>query len=318
MEDLFRDWQKDTFWNRFESSDGSNLVYVKREFEKEKGETMVFGMALRTAGTGWVVGNDTLEGKEVALSISDFSITLERYRIAMKDDGDLTRRRPAFDLTAAQRNALKVEATEKWDQLHFDAALLSPTTIVYGGDATTTATIEVADKLTPQLIQKLRVIAVTGNGGGNTRMRPVMVDGQRVFVMVLPNEVGYDFKNDPTYAQYIREAAERGRANPFWTGALAVVDNVALFEHENMPVYDTWGATSAIHGGKCLFLGAGALCTAVGQTPNTVDKRFDYDEQLGMAYRMTMAVAKPDFNNAAGAATDYGVIEARVACTNLM
>lgn len=310
-EKLFRDALKDAYFSRFMGKDANSLCQVKTDLVKEKGDKITFGIRMRLAGSG-VTSGQTLEGNEESLVTYDHSITLEQYRHAVRDNGALDRQRAMFSIDEESKSALKGWGSEKIDQLAFDAIVDSPTKIFYGGDATGTGDVEAADLITPALISKVRVWCKGGGGRVQTPLRPVRVGGKSYFILLVHPDVMYDLKQDSTFAQAVREARERGKENPLFTGAAAIWDGVVIHEHENIPIVTNWGAGSNIPGAKCVFMGAQSLVWAWGKRPSVVAKSFDYDNEHGYAWGMIARTNKPKFNS-----KDYGSVAVYVARTQI-
>jgi N4-gp56 family major capsid protein len=217
-----------------------------------------------------------------------------------------------FSIDEESRSALQGWGSEKIDQLAFDAITASPTKIFYGGAATGTGDITATDLITPALISKVRVWSKVGGGRAQTPLRPVRVDGKTYFVMLVHPDVAYDLKQDSTYTQANREARERGKSNPLFTGALGVWDGVVIHEHENVPIVTNWGSGTDVNGAKCVFMGAQSLVWAWGKKPSVVAKNFDYENEHGYAWGMICGTNKPKFNS-----LDYGSVGVYVARTQI-
>ena len=310
-EKLFRDTVKMSYFSKFMGEGSGKIVQVKNKLTKEKGDNITFGIRMRLSGAG-VTGNETLEGNEEALTTYDYDISLERYRHAVRDDGELTRQRAVFSIDVESKSALQDWGAEKIDALCFTAIQASPTKIFYGGTATSTATLTATDKLTPALISKSKTWANTGGNRAQTPLRPIMINGKKYYVLLVHPDVMYDLKQDSTFAQARREALERGKDNPIFTGSEAIWDGVVIHEHENMDLATTWGAGTDVAGAKCSLMGAQSLVYAWGKRPQVIAKDFDYGEQHGFAWGMTARTGKPVFNS-----TDYGSLAVYVARTQI-
>jgi N4-gp56 family major capsid protein len=307
---LFKDTLKQIWWGKFMSEGTDTAIHVKNDLTKTKGDKITFGIRMRLTGNP-ITGNNTLEGFEQKITTYDSSVTLQRYRFGVRDDGALTRQRAMFDITADSEQALRDQGSEYIDQLAFNAIIASPTKVVYGGDATATTDVEAADKLTPALISKIATGAKTGWARSYVPFRPIMVEGRAYYVLLVHPDVMFDLYQDSTFTQAMREAEVRGKENPLFFGSKAIWNSVVIHEHENVPIYKTWG-TGAVCGAKCILFGAQALKWAWGERPSVVGKMFDYDEEQGFAWRMTAGVAKPVFNS-----LDYGSCAVYVARTSV-
>jgi N4-gp56 family major capsid protein len=305
---LFLEQKKAAYFSKFFSASGDMPVFEKSDFTKAKGETMTFGLITRVTGSP-ITGNATVKGKEDKLTTYSFSMTLDRYRYAIMDDGALTRQRFVGDIPSEIKSALTVWGAEEIDKQCMAALVASPTNIQYGGDATgITTDLDTADKMTPQLISKVKAIALTQRGSGKSPLRPVMVDGKKYLVLLISPDVAVDLKYDTTFMAAQKDAAERGSNNPLFTGMLGIWDGVVIHEHENVPIFSNGGSSSNVKYSKCTLMGASALCWAWGERPSIVEEDEDYGEFKGYCWRMTSKVAKPVFNN-----NDYGSIQVIVA-----
>jgi len=317
-EELYRDIREAPYFSKFMGKDSNAMVQEKTELEKTKGDKITFGIRYRLDGAG-VTSGQTLEGREEKLQTSSFNVELERYRHAVRDDGDLSRRRPVWDMPMESRDSLKDWGSEKIDRLLFSAALASVTKEIFPSTYTATTSITATDKLEPKLISKIRTGAATGWARKQVPFRPIKIGGKSYWVLLVSPDVRYDLQQDSTYNQAQREAEVRSKDNPIFTGALGVWDGVIVHEHDLMQELadvTTYGA-GAIPGSTCLFMGAQALTMAWGERPNVVERDFDYGEEMGYAIRMTTKAAKPKFTKPSQSAADYAVAAIRVARTQI-
>jgi len=307
---LFLEQKKSAYFTRFFSARGDMPVFEKTDFTKAKGETMTFGLRIRLTGDP-ITGNATMKGKEDKLTFYTWQLTLDRFRYAVMDDGALTRQRFVGDIPTEIRNALTVWGGELIDQKCMDALVESPTSTIYGGDATGIFTdLAVGDVITPELISKMKAIATTQRGSGKTPIQPVMVDGKKYLVLLVSPDVAVDLKYDTTFMAATKDAAERGSNNPLFTGMLGIWDGVVIHEHENVPVFSNGGPGGEVPYSKCVLMGASALCWAWGERPSIVEEDEDYEEFKGYCWRMTAQVGKPQFNS-----NDFGSMALIVADT---
>lgn len=309
-EKMFRDTKKESYFDRFMGNGPNNIVHVKTALESKKGDRITFGIRMRLSGAG-VDEGETLEGNEEALNTFDHTITLTQKRHGVRDAGELDRQRPIYDMDGEARQALTDWGSEFMDQAMFTAIETSPTKVFYGGDATTTGSLAATDLITPALISKIRVWALTGGNRSQTPLRPVKIKGKAYFVLLVHPDVAYDLKQDATFAQARREALDRGKDNPIFTGAIGVWDGVVVHEHENVALTTTWGA-GAVAGAKCSFMGAQSLLWAWGKRPKVVAKEFDYGNEHGYGWSIMYQTNKPVFNS-----LDYGSIAMYVARTQI-
>jgi len=318
-ETLYRDVREAPYMARFTGKGSKVMIQDKVQLEKQKGDKITFGIRYRLTGSG-VKSGQTLEGREEKLSTSDFAVELERYRHAVRDNGDLSRRRPVYSMRTESRDALSDWGSEKIDRLLFGAALTNPTKVVFPLSRTAITNIVAGDKLTMEMISRLKTGAKTGWARKQVPFRPLKVDGKSYYVLIVSDDVAYDLKRDSEWTTAQREAQNRGKDNPIFTGALGVWDGVIIHSHDLMQELadvTNFGVGADVPGSTCLFMGAQALVMAWGERLNVVDRDFDYGEEMGYAIRMTCKAAKPKFTKAGESAADYAVAVLKVARTQI-
>jgi N4-gp56 family major capsid protein len=313
---LYEDTLKMSFFSNYRGG-ANSIVHVRNNLKNEKGDRVTFGIRMRETGAG-VTSGTTLEGKEASLTTHSFNLTLEQYRHAVRVEKGLSQQRVAFSITEEARDAIMGWGTEKIDSLHFAALDSSPSKYfslqsgsISGDTSDPSASITATDLITPDLISFTRTWAKTGGARDQTPLRPIMVNGKKYYLLLVHPDVRYDLDNDPTFAQARREAEVRGKENPIFAGSYAIWNGVVIADHENITTATTWGGAS-VAGAKNVFLGAQALCYADTGGKSVVQKEFDYDNEIGYAWQMIMAVAKPTFNS-----TDYGSVAVWTARTNV-
>lgn len=320
-EKLYRDVLKEIYWGKFMGSDGSMPIHVKTDLEKSQGETIVFPLRMRLAQSG-VTGTQKLEGNEEALTLYSHTVTLEQYRHAVRDDGALTRKRPAFDLDEEADMAIKDWGSEKIDALIFSAILASPTKVFYrdgttgatsaGSSATAKAALTAANsKLSLNFISAIRTWASSGGARQYIPIRPIRVDGEEMYVLLVHNDALYDLRTDAQFQQAMREARERGKDNPLFKNATAYWDGVCIHSHEQVTIA-TDGGGASVPWSTGVFFGAQAGLWAWGRRPKIIEKEFDYENEHGKAYDMIGKASKPVFNS-----LDYGSLGVHVSRTNV-
>lgn len=322
-EKLFRETEKESFFTQsgFEGTGSDSLVHVKTQTEKGPGDQIKFGLAHRLTSE-FIVGESTqAENNEEALDTSDDSVTLELYRLAVRDNGALTRKRAMFSIDEESKTRLKNRAVEAIDQLKFDALFASPTRIMYKTSTglLQTATANTAQaamdathsKLTPQMVSAMKVYAKTGGDRSFNPIRPVKYKGKDYFKMLVHPDVGYDLKTNSVFMSAWENARERGDDNPLFRNALLVWDGVIIHEHENCPIA-TDGGGASVAWSKAVFMGAQSLVWAWGMRPWTVQETFDYGNQHGYCWHMIGKAKKPQFDS-----EDFGSLGVYLARTNV-
>ena len=197
-----------------------------------------------------------------------------------------------------------------------DVAAASTNRIVYAGSATTEATITASDKFSWEIVVKAKAIAK------RKKLRPIRDGGKEYFCIVMSSEEERDLLLDPTYQTIVSRAAERGKTNPLFANALAVVQGVILYSHNK--VFNTlglasgsrWGSGSTIHGAQALLLGAqaGGIAT-LGNVFMRESDNTDYGNRPGIGAGRKIGMLKPQFKSIPDSNTreDFGVISIKTA-----
>jgi N4-gp56 family major capsid protein len=233
----------------------NDIIVLMDDLEKDQGDQVTFGQVRELNGEG-VSGDATMEGNEEEPDTFDDAVVLNQRRNAVRDGGKLSSQRPADKrLRAWARRLLSRWLADIIDQDIFDSLASSPTKVIYGGDATSTATIESGDYMTLQLISK----AVTFAEKTSPMIMGKNVNGVKSHVCVMSPDQSYDvMESDAAWAQAQREAQRRGGDNPIFKNALGMWRDCALHRHKRTPIATTWGSGSNLNGATALFMGVSA------------------------------------------------------------
>jgi N4-gp56 family major capsid protein len=294
------------FWGRFMSDSDQAIIQTKRDLEGVPGETLTFTFSKKLSGAG-VAGDDDLEGQEEELQYFSDSVTLQQRRNAVRLKGQLSEKRTAFDQRKDAQSHLKTWLAETIDDYLFTQFDTNPTTVLYGGDAVSTATIEAGDLLTPTLFDR----AVAKAKKADPKIWPVSLNGKDHYVVVMHTDSGYDLQRNSEWNQTTRDAGPRGDGNNIFTGAFGEWRGVVLHEHEKVPVSTTYGALGNIAGASNFFLGMQAGLFAWGKKPEAWTKEFQYGASVGFAIGAIWDFSKAVFDN-----TDHAFIALRTSRTN--
>ena len=258
-----------------------------------------------------IQGDATLRGKEEDLKFYTDSLYIDQLRGGVNTGGQMSRKRTIHDM----RQIARVRQSEWWARL-FDETLfmylsgargvnsdfiedtsftgyagnafVAPDSqhILYGGDATSKATLDAADKLTLGAIDKALSRAEVMGGGttGIPSIQPCEIDGEPHFVLVMHPWQEYDLRTNTSTGQWldIQKAATgaEGKANPIFKGGLGMYNNVVLHKHKGVILFSDYGAANppTVKAARALFLGRQAGVVAFG-SPGT-GLRFDWNEEL--------------------------------------
>lgn len=289
----------------------NNVVQIKNDLTKQPGDRITIPLRMNLSGAGVTGDSATIEGAEEPLTFYSDNITVDVYYNAVRLDGPMTEQRAPADLRKEARDALSTWAGEKVDTLGFTAIESSPTAIyteisdalVLNGS---TASVTLTDVVEPGMCSFLRTYAATAS----PKVKPIMQGGREMFVLLLHPHSAYDMRVDTTWQNFHRDADVRSpKDNYLFKHGLGQIDDVLLYEHENVAVATDWGGSS-VNGARNKFLGAQAMALAWAKFPYMVEKRFEYGTQYGAMVGFVVGFRKLVFNS-----KDFGLIELRTART---
>lgn len=294
---LFKEAMKDVFLSKFMGEGADNIIQVKNDLTKKKGDKITVGLRMRMTGAGQSssASGITLEGNEEALSFYDFSITLTEYGHAVRARSKLDLQRPAFDLRTEMKGALKEWLADKLEKLLIADLVASPTTNhKIDHSTTTTNQLDVAE------IQQAKRVAQLAT----PKVRPIKIEGGEYYVMLVHPYAAKSLKADSDWKNAQLYANIKGRKNPIFSGALGMVDGVVLHEYDRSDLLLT--GSECI----CLLMGAQAACLGYSQYPSWLEKLFDYNRIPGVGSDFLLAHGKSVFNT-----EDFGTIYLQLAYT---
>ena len=308
---------KGVYFSKFMGEGPGSAIHVK-QMEEGKGKDVTFGLVSQLSGSA-ITGDSSLEGNEQSLSTFSNTVSTNQKRLAVRDTGKFANSKVLYDFRSTSLDLLKTQYSELIDADIFSAlSATSGTHAYYRADNSTSvyaisdpkAALAATDSITLADISAMKTLAQIG-GSANYRMRPIRVDGNDYYVLVLHPEVAYDLFELDEFQQIQREAQNRGESNPLFSGALGIYNGVVIHAHEGVNTFDNGGG-AAVKGSRNLFMGAQAACFAESSDMMWVEKTFDYGNQLGISAAKIYGVDISDYNS-----KDYGVIQYVSARTDL-
>jgi N4-gp56 family major capsid protein len=257
-----------------------------------------------------VIGDEPLTGKAQPLKYYTDRLRIDQVRGAADLGSRMTRKRTLRDV----RSDAKRAATEWWkrlyDELYFIYlsgsrgttsngfvwpagspffsvnAVTAPDAMhqMYGGDATSFASISYDDAFDLRLIDKAIAKSETmgGDGSDELSMIPCEIDGEEHYVCLMHTFQFDSLKTSTATGDWldIQKAATtaQGTKNPIFTGSPGVYSGVILHRHRNVIGFNNAGAGANQPARRALFLGAQAAVLANG-SPGT-GHRFDWTEEV--------------------------------------
>ena len=289
---------KDSYFDKFTATDGSNVVHKNKDLENVKGDSVVFGLMMNLTGSGVEGNRQKLAGAEDTLNIYDFTVNTKLVRNAVSryeaDD-----QRTQYDMLKEIKIALKQWLSDWLDDKLISRLSYNPSNgeVLYASAAGTQSSITANDKLTTTIISRAKRKAMMHA----PKVQPIKVDGMDKYIMLVHPWAARDLKDDPKWLAAQQNANIRGSKNPIFTGALGEYDGVILYEYERVQTGNI-GASSA---NVCqnLLLGKQAACFAVSRPAKHIEQTDDYGNIAGNGIAFYGAVEKTNFNG-----KDYGVI----------
>jgi hypothetical protein len=310
-DDFWTEYVRESRWKPYMGTDENSIIQVKERGAGlwKRGDRFTFNFVGQLTNSG-VTGSNMMEGNEEALDQHGFLLSVDKIRNAVLIP-EVEEIKNAIDLRDAARSTLKTwiskdlrdkltlaagningvpfaTATEPqrdaWLDYNNDRAVFGATlsnTVATGGavaydHSASLVTIDnTADKLTPDAISLMKRVAQTSN----PIISPIRTKGDEEWYVLLVNQRAMrDLKLNTAFAQSNRDALERGKGNPLFTGAGFVWDGVIVREFPEIP-YTTNGTIAV---GPVYLMGAQAMGLAWARRSRTVTKLFDYEDKWGV------------------------------------
>lgn len=332
--------------NRFSKEMGTgtnNVIQVKEDLVKKKGDTITFALVNRLTGAG-VTGNSTLEGNEEDMSQRSDTVTINRYRNGVRSD-DWDEQLSAIPLREAARDVLMDWSMEKLRD-HIIAALGNINGVAYGtasaaqrdawlddntdrvlfgalksnldqtapaGGATndhsgSLANIDnTADKLTPTAVELMKRMALEAD----PKIRPIRVtEDRRMYIVYAGTRTFRDLKSNSTFTQAQREVSWMEQNVKLFKGGDLLWDNCIIKEIPDIPILSGVGAGS-IDVSPVYMCGAQAIGFGWAKRWRTKTETFDYGSKKGVAIDAMYGLDKLTFGSGASDTDDlkdHGVV----------
>jgi N4-gp56 family major capsid protein len=158
-------------------------------------------------------------------------------------------------------------------------------------DVTTAASCLMGTKVI-EAVKRMAKLEVASDGTHITPIRPIRIGGDEVYVLLVDPLQVKSLRADSDWKAAMQNAYIRGKDNPFFSGALAYWDGVAIFETQMLhrrtgaggvtgPEYFD-STTEALNNGitmvRSLFLGAQSVCLAYGKMPVWTEGHLDWQK----------------------------------------
>ncbi|QIG68264.1 major capsid protein [Rhizobium phage RHph_Y1_10] len=314
----------------------NSIIQLKDETQKAAGDKVTFGLRTQLIGDG-VSESQILEGNEEALTTYSDAIFINElaHAVRVKNDQTIDAQRVPFSLRDEANSGLTDWYADRLSMMFFMQvggftastmafegrtinvgavhygfnAPTAPTRVIRAGSQASDQALTSADVFNLQLIDK----AVEAAKVANPKIRPVNVNGEKVYVMYLHPYQVTDLRTSTSTGQWldIQKAAYMGsRANnPIFDGSLGMYNGVVLREAEHV-VPGVNGSTGAqiTTVRRAVLLGAQAAVAAFGMKTapekyKRVEELFDYQRELGVSVQTVLGMKKAVFNS-----NDFGAV----------
>ena len=173
---------KDSYFDKFTATDGSNVVHKNKDLENVKGDSVVFGLMMNLTGSGVEGNRQKLAGAEDTLNIYDFTVNTKLVRNAVSryeaDD-----QRTQYDMLKEIKIALKQWLSDWLDDRLISRLSYNPSNgeALYASAAGTQSSITANDKLTTTIISRAKRKAMMHA----PKVQPIKVDGMDKYIMLV-------------------------------------------------------------------------------------------------------------------------------------
>ena len=329
--------KKSYFENRFIGTDDNAVIQRKTELETGAGDRISFDLCVQMRNRP-TYGDQRLEGKEESLKFYTDEVIIDQVRHAASAGGKMSRKRTAHDMRMIAKNRLGEYFSRLVDELFFmylsgarginqdfleasdytgfagnsfDAPDASHQ--LYGGSATSKASLTSGDKLTTTVIEKAinKAEMMQALDPKVANMVPVTNGADNQYVLLMSPFQEYDLRTNSTTGQWLdiqkAAATAEGRKNPIFLGGLGLLNNTVLHKHRNVIRFSDYGSGSNVAAARALLLGRQAAVVAYG-TANGMrysweENTKDYGNEPTVASGFIGGIKKTRFNG-----KDFGVL----------
>jgi N4-gp56 family major capsid protein len=285
-------------------------IWQLTDLEQAAGEQINYDLSMQL-NMQPIEGDAELHGKEEALVFFTDNVYIDQMRGGADAGGRMTRKRTLHDL----RQIAKARSVDWWarvfDEIIFmylsgargtNTEFVFPTTysgfannpltspdsnhIVYGGVATTKASLATTDTMSTLPIDKAVAYAKMMGGGGPAyseipQIQKCNVDGNEIFLCVMDPYQEFNLRRNTTTNDWadIQKAIATavGRENEFYKGGLGTWNGVVLHSHQNCIRFTDYGGGSNVSATRALFMGLQAGVIAFGSPGKEL--RFGWHEE---------------------------------------
>lgn len=340
------DTEKKSYWHRKFVTDGKNSPIQRLvDLEDQPGDTVKYDLLMRMRG-GVTLGDNLIEGNEESFVFMQDQVVIDQVRKAGSAGGRMSRKRTLHDLRKYAKDLVAKYLGEWLDEGYFvyltgDTAMTAINQdakfsgvgfagnpiqapdvdhILYGGAATSKASLTAADKMSVAFLERVAVKPTMMNAVNPdvVRMSPIDIEGDETFIVLMSPFQAFQLRTETgdlswTKIQQTLATCE-GRNSPMVKGGLGKINNLVLHDHASVRRFGDYGAGANVGAARALLLGAQAGVVAYGSGGNNtrmtwVEKLADADNLVNIYAGMIVGMKKTQF-----AGKDFGVCALDTAC----
>lgn len=336
---LALDVDKASYWNGRFVADGKNSIVQRLvDLEEDAGDTIKYDLAMRLRG-GMTFGDNLIEGNEEHLTFYQDQVLIDQARKGASAGGRMSRKRTLHDLRKIAKEMTAEYVAEWLDEGYFvylsgDSALAAVNQdakfgaafagnsiqapdadhILYGGAATSKASLVVGDKMSVAFLERVAVKPTMMNAVNPDviQLSPVSVDGAKRFIVLMSPFQAHALRTetgDLSWSKIQQSlATAEGRNSPICKGGLGMINDLVLHQHASVRRFSDYGAGSNVGAARALLLGRQAGVVAYGAAGNGtrmtwVEKMADADNLVNIYAGLIVGIKKTQFNG-----KDFGVV----------
>lgn len=328
---------KSYFSKKFVGKGDNNIIEEKTDLESDQGDRVSFDLSVQLRGKP-TQGDNRVKGKAENLKFFTDEVIIDQLRHTVSAGGKMTRKRTAHDLRKVGRARLGDYWSKYMDELmfiylsgargmnedfiedddytgHAGNPLQAPDDqhVMFGGDAVSKATIDAADTMSRDLIERAVTIAamMRARDPNTANMVPVTISGEARYVCVMSPYQEHDMRTATGQSGWLElqkaAAASEGSNNRIFKGNLGMINNVILHSHSSVIRFNDFGAGSNVEAARALFMGrqAGVCAYGVGSGARFSWKEEveDFDNEPQVCAGTIVGIKKTRFNG-----SDFGVM----------
>jgi len=305
---LVKTSENDSFWKKFTGTEDSSLVKVDNRPQKSGGASCTYGLRPYLAPRS--VTNGPLDGQERQLSYFNDTLTLDKHREAVIDDGEQQEIEAFFSISSSMEGYIRQWLTDIYDALHFKAIFYeggNPNN--FSPNSKTKATLTTSETMGKDDLSQLYTVASTGQSRAFEPLRPLTSNGQGYYIFLCHPDVLRDIRLDMETDW--SNAMQRGESNPLFKGMNMEWSNIVVVADRRCPI-ELGGSGGAVPIATGALLGQQCIQQILGKDATLTNGDKDWGDQKGIAAKYIIGCKAPEFNS-----KRYGSILVHSARTNV-